>query len=283
MQSVPANFTGKISAVANPHRMPLFNRALDLLGCLVALPLLGVGVLIMTAVTRCGSPGPVLFRQERIGYRGRRFTIFKFRTMTVNANQSAHQNHFKHLMGTNAPMVKLDASRDARMIAGGWILRATGLDELPQIINVLRGDMSLVGPRPCMPGEFAEYLPAQRERVNAVPGLTGLWQVSGKNRTTFEEMIRLDIHYARHASLFLNLKIIVLTPWALASQVSDTCANRRSRLRAKVSRRAYSLPFRAALSGFSWLTGFPLGRRVVVAGMRAAPIRGGTESVTRLN
>jgi hypothetical protein len=145
--------------------------------------------------------------------------MFKFRTMTVNADQAAHQNHFKQYIGVNIPMVKLDAVRDARLIPGGWLLRATGLDELPQIINVIRGDMSLVGPRPCLPSEFADYMPAQRERVNAVPGLTGLWQVSGKNRTTFAEMIRLDIHYARHTSLLLNLRIIALTPLALGSQV----------------------------------------------------------------
>lgn len=284
MQSVRANFIRNILAVVNPHRMPLLNRALDLLGCVVALPLLAVGVAVMTAVTRCGSPGPVVFRQERVGYRGHRFTIFKFRTMTVNADQTAHQNYFKHLMGTNAPMAKLDASRDPRMIPGGWILRATGLDELPQIINVLRGDMSLVGPRPCMPSEFAEYLPSQQERVNAVPGLTGLWQVSGKNRTTFEEMIRLDIHYARHASLLLNLRIIILTPWALASQVSDTYANRQSLLRGNAPSRVSPWPFRTALAGLSpWLTGASPDRRVAAAGIPAAPIRRATASATKLN
>jgi len=255
--------------------MPISNRALDLLGCLVALPILALAVLLMTVVTRCGSPGPVLFRQERIGYRGRRFTIYKFRTMTVNADQRAHQNHFKQLIGSNAPMVKLDATCDARMIPGGWILRASGLDELPQIINVLRGDMSLVGPRPCVPSEFLDYLPAQQERVNAVPGLTGLWQVSGKNRTTFDEMIRLDIHYGRHASLLLNLRIIGQTPWALTQQMRDTCIARLARPRAKASSGASPLPIRAALVGFRrLLAATPLGHRTAVAGISAAAIRG---------
>ena len=245
--------------------MPVLNRAIDLLCCMAALPVLGLGVLAMTAITQCSSPGPVLFKQERIGFGGRRFTIFKFRTMKVNADQKAHQDYFKSLIGSNAPMAKLDATHDARLIPGGRLLRATGLDELPQIINVLRGEMSLVGPRPCLPGEFAEYLPEHRERVNAVPGLTGLWQVSGKNRTTFEEMIRLDIHYARHASLPLNLKIIVLTPWALAVQVYDTCARLRSpaRVHANVLR-AHAVPS-------SLNVPMPSGQRLAVASLLTGP------------
>ena len=181
----------------------------------------------MAIVTKMVSPGPVFFRQERVGFRGEWFKILKFRTMTVGTGTAAHQDHFKQLIVTNAPMVKLDCS-DARLIPGGWLLRASGLDELPQIINILRGDMSLVGPRPCIPGEFKQFLPWQRERANALPGLTGLWQVSGKNRTTFEEMIRLDIQYARNPSFWLNLKIIFLTPWAIARQIGDTITRRKS-------------------------------------------------------
>ncbi len=217
---------------AGLHVMPVWKRGLDLLGCLLALPVLGWWVLLMTAVTRLVSPGPVFFRQERVGFRGCRFKLLKFRTMTVGADTAPHQNHFKRLVDSNAPMVKLDAQRDARLIPGGWVLRASGLDELPQLINVLRGDMSLVGPRPSTPGEFAQFRPEQRERVNAVPGLTGLWQVSGKNRTTFEEMIRLDIRYARQVSLPLDLKIMLLTPWALVVQIIDTLQRRNSAVRA---------------------------------------------------
>ncbi len=124
-------------------------------------------------------------------------------------------------------MTKLDAKGDKRLIPGGWLLRASGLDELPQLINVLKGDMSLVGPRPCIPSEFEEYLPWQRERVNATPGLTGLWQVSGKNRTTFDEMIRLDIKYARTISLGQDLKIIFSTIPALLQQIGDTLRRRK--------------------------------------------------------
>jgi lipopolysaccharide/colanic/teichoic acid biosynthesis glycosyltransferase len=148
--------------------------------------------------------------------------------MHVSADTVVHQSYFKDLMQTNAPMTKLDAKGDSRLIPGGWILRATGLDELPQLINVLRGDMSLVGPRPCIPSEYEQYLPWQRERVNATPGLTGLWQVSGKNRTTFDEMIRFDIQYARSVSLGQDIKIILSTLPALLQQVGDTMRRRKS-------------------------------------------------------
>jgi lipopolysaccharide/colanic/teichoic acid biosynthesis glycosyltransferase len=202
-------------------------RSLDILCCLLALPALSVLTAVMAVLTRTASPGPIFFRQERVGFQGRRFQIFKFRTMKVGADTSAHQNHFKELMGSNTAMVKLDARLDSRLIPGAWILRASGLDELPQIINVLRGDMTLVGPRPSIPAEYELYAPAQRERVDARPGLSGLWQVSGKNRTTFEEMIRLDLHYVRNASLLLNLKIMLLTPWALLVQIAEVRQGRR--------------------------------------------------------
>lgn len=217
--------------------MPGANRVLDIVCCLLALPVLMFLALLMTVFTRSVSRGPVFFRQERVGLRGRRFNIFKFRTMNVDADPTIHQNHLKHLIESAAPMVKLDALHDTRLIPGGWILRASGLDELPQLINVLRGEMSLVGPRPSVPGEFEQFLPWQCERVNAVPGLTGLWQVSGKNRTTFDEMIKLDIHYARHASLAMNLKIIALTPWAMAVQFHDT----------RLSRTAPAAPLKAVI------------------------------------
>jgi lipopolysaccharide/colanic/teichoic acid biosynthesis glycosyltransferase len=215
-------------AVPRPRIASCWIRGIDVTCCVLALPVLSISALLMAVVIHFASPGPLFFRQERIGFRGRRFTILKFRTMTVGSNQMIHQNHFKELMTSGAPMVKLDARRDARLIPCGWMLRASGMDELPQIINVLRGEMSLVGPRPCIPGEFENYQLDQRERVNALPGLTGLWQVSGKNRTTFEQMIRLDIHYVRNLSLPLYLKIILLTPWALAVQIYDTRRNRKS-------------------------------------------------------
>jgi lipopolysaccharide/colanic/teichoic acid biosynthesis glycosyltransferase len=181
----------------------------------------------MTIVIKIGSPGAVLFQQERIGYQGRKFKCYKFRTMHAGADTKIHQRHCEQLIRSNVPMVKMDSRGDSRLIPGGWLLRASGLDELPQIINVLRGEMSLIGPRPCVPYEYEQYQPWQRERFDTLPGLTGLWQVSGKNRTTFDEMIRLDIHYAHHKSLWMDLKIILLTLPALLQQVGDTRSARK--------------------------------------------------------
>jgi len=168
------------------------------------------------------SPGPVFFRQERIGYRGKRFMILKFRTMKVNVETRSHENHLEQLINANVPMTKLDSAGDPRIIPGGRILRATGLDELPQLFNVLRGEMSLVGPRPCTPHEFKNYQVWQKERVNVPPGLTGYWQVNGKNKTTFSEMIKLDIFYTKNLSLWLDLTIMLRTAPALLAQVIES-------------------------------------------------------------
>jgi exopolysaccharide production protein ExoY len=201
--------------------MPAWKRAIDITLCIAAMPALALCTLAMTIAMQFGSPGPVFFRQERVGFGGRRFKCYKFRTMTVGADTTTHQAYFSHLIGSGTPMAKLDSRGDTRLVPGGWLLRASGLDELPQLINVLRGEMSLVGPRPCLPYEYQQYLPWHRKRFNATPGLTGLWQVSGKNRTTFEEMIHLDIEYSETKTLWLDVKIMVLTIPALLFQVSD--------------------------------------------------------------
>lgn len=208
--------------------LPAWKRATDLLCCLLALPGLILLTLVMTILAKLVSPGPVLFRQERVGRWGERFRIYKFRTMHVGADPASHELHVRNLINTNAPMVKLDAHDQTRLIPGCWILRASGLDELPQIINVYRGEMSMVGPRPCLPAEYADYLPWQRKRCAALPGLTGLWQVSGKNRTTFEEMVRLDIRYAATTSPWLDARIILLTVPALLRQIQDIRTGRKS-------------------------------------------------------
>ena len=207
--------------------MPAWKRAIDIALSLAAMPVLALCTLAMTIAMQLGSPGPVFFQQERVGYGGRRFKCYKFRTMTVGADTTTHQAYFSHLIGSSTPMAKLDSRGDSRLVPGGWLLRASGLDELPQLINVLRGEMSLVGPRPCLPYEYQQYLPWHRKRFNATPGLTGLWQVSGKNRTTFEEMIRLDIQYSESKSLWLDLKIMLLTVPALLFQVGDIRRIRR--------------------------------------------------------
>jgi lipopolysaccharide/colanic/teichoic acid biosynthesis glycosyltransferase len=201
--------------------VPLWKRILDVACVLMVAPFLLPLVLITAATIKFTSRGPLLFRQERVGLLGQRFTVLKFRTMIPGSDTGVHEAHVAGLMASNGPMTKLDARGDARLIPFGRMLRASGLDELPQLINVLRGEMSLVGPRPCLPAEYDRYLPWQRERFRTLPGLTGLWQVSGKNRTTFNEMIELDIEYARTKSPWLDLKIMLKTIPAVMGEVKS--------------------------------------------------------------
>ena len=140
----------------------------------------------------------------------------------MNAGTDSHEDHFDRLVDSNGPMTKLDAKGDARVIFSGSFLRATGLDELPQLFNVLWGDMSLVGPRPCTEHEVSKYQMEQLERFDACPGLTGHWQVNGKNKTTFSRMIELDVFYARHTSPRLDLIILLKTIPAVLAQVRET-------------------------------------------------------------
>jgi lipopolysaccharide/colanic/teichoic acid biosynthesis glycosyltransferase len=201
--------------------LPGWKRVLDVGVIFLALPVLLPLAMVVVVVIRATSTGPVLFRQERVGYRGRPFMCFKFRTMHCGSDTGSHQGHLQSLIKSDAPMTKMDLRGDSRIIPLGKLLRASGLDELPQLLNVLEGEMSLVGPRPCLPYEAEQYLPWQLERFDAVPGLTGLWQVSGKNRTTFMQMMQLDLEYARTKSLWLDLKIMLLTPQSLLVQLWD--------------------------------------------------------------
>jgi exopolysaccharide production protein ExoY len=200
---------------------------LDIALIVMALPLLLPLAMLIGLLIRIVSAGPVLFKQERIGYLGERFLCYKFRTMFVNSDTAIHRGHLDQLMNSDAPMMKMDSHGDPRIIPFGRLLRASGLDELPQLINVLCGEMSLVGPRPCVAYEYEKYLPWQRERFNTVPGMTGLWQVSGKNRTTFTEMIQLDIKYTRSKTIWLDLKIIFMTVPALMIQIWETRVQRK--------------------------------------------------------
>ncbi len=184
------------------------------------LPLFAAIALLIKAV----SPGPVLYRQERVGAGGRRFLFLKFRTMTSKATDPQHCQYLKTLIagsetgGEGKPMCKLDPV-NPHIIPLGHFLRSTCLDELPQLFNVLRGEMSLVGPRPPIPYEVEVYKTWHSNRFNCLPGMTGLWQVSGKNRLTFKEMVRLDIRYARTMSFWLDLKILFLTPYAIVREI----------------------------------------------------------------
>ena len=211
-----------------PAGIPRWKRTMDLVFVLLILPFVLPLAVLVAVLIRVVSPGPVLFRQERVGYLGRKFMCFKFRTMFIGAETTTHQGHLQHLMESDVPMVKLDARGDSRIIPFGLLLRLSGLDELPQLINVLRGEMSMVGPRPCLAYECDNYLPWQRERFNTLPGLTGLWQVNGKNQTTFAEMMRLDISYARNKTLWLDLTIILKTIPAILGQVWQSRTKKRT-------------------------------------------------------
>jgi exopolysaccharide production protein ExoY len=217
------------STTEGSAEIPAWKRVLDITCILLSMPVWLPVVIFIALWIKFASPGPIFFRQERVGHRGRRFMILKFRTMKVNVETQSHERYLEQLMHANRPMTKLDASGDPRIIPGGRILRAMGLDELPQLFNVLRGEMSLVGPRPCTPHEFSRYQVWHQERVNAAPGLTGYWQVNGKNKTTFTEMINMDIFYTKNMSLWLDLTIMVKTFPAVMTQVMETRFARSAR------------------------------------------------------
>jgi lipopolysaccharide/colanic/teichoic acid biosynthesis glycosyltransferase len=209
-------------AITDLPPIPRWKRVLDFTCAVLTLPVWLPIFLLIALWVKIVSPGPVFFRQERIGFKGNRFMILKFRTMKVNVETGIHERHLEQLINANVPMTKLDSAGDPRIIAGGRILRATGLDELPQLFNVFRGEMSLVGPRPCTPHEFKNYKVWQQERANALPGLTGFWQVNGKNQTTFTEMVDMDIFYVRNLTLALDLQIMFRTAPAIIVQVIQT-------------------------------------------------------------
>lgn len=209
---------------ASGHSIPVWKRAIDIIGSFFGLIILSPLLLFIAALIKIISPGSVFFRQERIGKSGKVFTLFKFRTMKENNDSTVHSKYLKELINGDSseekPMMKID--NDPRIIPLGNFIRSTCLDELPQLFNVLRGDMSLIGPRPPIPYEAEEYLRWHTRRFDITPGLTGLWQVSGKNRTTFKEMIRLDIKYAAERSFWLDLKILFRTPLVVISQFQES-------------------------------------------------------------
>ncbi len=206
--------------------IPLAKRLLDWVVICAGSPLLLLAMLLIALYIKLVSRGPVFFRQHRIGHRERHFEMLKFRSMHVNADPSLHEDHTTMLLLNNLPLTKMDAQGDRRLIPLGWLLRSSGLDELPQILNILRGDMSLVGPRPCTDYELERLAPEHRGRFAVLPGMTGLWQVSGKNRTTYPEMIALDERYARDWAIGLDLKIIVRTLPVLIGQIIEMLQSR---------------------------------------------------------
>ena len=202
-------------------------RVMDIVGSVLGLILFSPVFLFVSVLIRLFSKGPVLFRQERIGLQGKKFTFLKFRSMVVDNDPRIHKEYTKNLIngqknqdknkslvGGTAEYGVFKITNDSRITPIGRILRITSLDEIPQFINVLRGEMSLVGPRPPIQYEVDSYDVWHRRRVLEVkPGITGLWQVKGRSSTTFDEMVRLDLTYVRNWSLWLDFKILIQTPW----------------------------------------------------------------------
>jgi exopolysaccharide biosynthesis polyprenyl glycosylphosphotransferase len=182
-------------------------RAIDVGFSLVSLTLTAPVLALTALAIRLEGPGPIFFRQTRVGRHGRDFTFFKFRSMVPGAEEvlpdlQAHNE-------AEGPIFKMRA--DPRVTRVGRWIRRLSIDELPQLLNVLRGDMSLVGPRPPLPSEVASYQPWHRRRLDVAPGMTGLWQVSGRSKLTFDEMVMLDLYYAENWSLMLDLRILLRT------------------------------------------------------------------------
>lgn len=207
--------------------VPVGKRLFDIVLSSLALAALSPVFIAMAAYVCVVSPGPVFFRQTRIGRACRTFECLKFRTMHVAADTTVHANHVAQLMANDTPMTKLESTRDPRLIPGARLIRASGLDELPQLLNVLLGDMSLVGPRPSVPYEFEHFAPWHRRRCDTLPGMTGLWQVNGKNRTTFTQMMRYDVRYAAHPSLATDTQILLRTLPAIVDEVRAAMRTRR--------------------------------------------------------
>lgn len=227
-QAAPTPYPRADSEATSSVLYLIAKRALDVVFSLIALLVLLPVLLIIAIAIKLDSRGPVIFRQERVrGDQDPRdphpecntFVFCKFRTMYQDADQRIHQQYaIQFINGHNntvnnghkrAPIYKM--VHDKRITRVGRLLRRTSLDELPQLFNVLKGDMSLVGPRPALPYEVAQFSEWARKRLAVAPGLTGLWQVSGRSRLTFKEMVGLDIEYVEHRSLGLDLKLLLRT------------------------------------------------------------------------
>lgn len=190
-------------------------RAFDLVVAVICLLMLAPLLVIAALAVRLNSPGPVLFRQRRIGLNGRPFVLYKFRTMFHGCPDEPHRRYVRELLTADtvkagaSGLYKLDA--DPRVTKAGGLLRRTSIDELPQLLNVIRGDMSLVGPRPALPWEAEMFCSGHQQRFLVLPGITGLWQVSGRNRLTMRQALDLDVEYVHRRSFALDLAILLRT------------------------------------------------------------------------
>ncbi|MGI4789050.1 MAG: sugar transferase [Janthinobacterium lividum] len=182
-------------------------RGCDVLFCTIALLLLWPAFAVIAVLIRLDSPGPVLFKQSRVGKDGVEFWFYKFRSMVTDAEAQRHLLEMQN--ERSGPVFKM--KNDPRITRVGRVLRKFSLDELPQLINVIKGDMSLVGPRPALPKETDKYTDRQRQRLICLPGVTGLWQVSGRASLSFERSIELDLYYIERQSIVLYFRILLLT------------------------------------------------------------------------
>ncbi|MCC6176365.1 MAG: sugar transferase [Chloroflexi bacterium] len=206
-----------LTRTTQPALYPSLKRSLDVVLASVLLVQTAPVLALCALAVRLESPGPIFFRQERVGKGCQPFVMLKFRSMHANADQRVHQQFVADFINGTADGQAVDGNTvfklvdDRRVTRVGRWLRRTNLDELPQLWNVVRGDMSLVGPRPPIPYEVEQYAPEDLERFAVPPGITGLWQVSGRNRTTFPEMIALDLQYVHTRSLRNDLAILLKT------------------------------------------------------------------------
>lgn len=222
--SNPALYPDLFGSNNEKRSLLVVKRAMDIAGSALMLILCAPLLLLIALAVKASSRGPVLFKQHRVGQFGRRFTFLKFRSMRVDNDSSVHREYVTKLIAGEAERIQASAdcrgvyklANDKRITRLGVFLRKTSLDELPQFFNVLKGDMSLVGPRPPIPYELAAYQTWHRRRVLEVkPGITGLWQVTGRSRVKFDDMVRLDLRYATSWSPWLDLKILLRTPGAV--------------------------------------------------------------------
>lgn len=198
-------------------------RVLDVVGASAVLVATSPLLVVAALAVRLDSSGPALFRQVRVGRHGQEFVVLKFRTMVCDADESVHREYVLGLLNgaqeADPRTYKVDG--DARVTRAGRVLRRTSLDELPQLFNVMRSEMSLVGPRPDVPYAVAAYQPWQRRRLDVLPGMTGLWQVSGRSRRSPAEMLDLDVQYVERWSLSLDVAILLRTLPALLAPGSS--------------------------------------------------------------
>lgn len=182
-------------------------RIIDIICSLIGLILLAPFLLIVIIAIKCESKGPVIFSQERVGFKGKNFKMYKFRSMVINAEELKEK--LEGLNEMDGPMFKI--KNDPRVTKIGRFIRKTSIDEFPQLINVIKGEMSIVGPRPSLPIEVEEFETWMMERLEVKPGLTCYWQVSGRNNIEFEEWMRLDVKYVREKSIFVDIKLMFKT------------------------------------------------------------------------